>query len=100
MIRVIIGDTERELSSADPQWINEQINRRRADGVSVCVKVLIDGNPVNLALATPNCASSAGGGGRPLNAEEQGVVALWEKLHLNTQEFTGGNLVAFLRQIS
>lgn len=100
MIRVIIGDTERELSNADPHWINEQINRRRADGVPVCVKVLIDGHPVNLALATPTCSSNGGGGGRPLNTEEQDVVALWERLHLNTHEFTGGNLVAFLRQIS
>jgi len=62
--------------------------------------VLIDGNPVNLALATPTCASRGGGGGRPLNTKEQGVAALWEQLHLNTQEFTGGNLVAFLRQVS
>jgi hypothetical protein len=100
MIRVIIGDAERELSSVDPQWVNEQINRRRAAGVPVCVKVLIKGNLVNLALATPGCSSSGGGVGRTLNSEEQGIVALWESLHLNTEGFAGGNLIAFLKQIT
>jgi hypothetical protein len=100
MIRVKIGDSERDLRDATPAWINEQINRRRADGISVCVQVLIDSNPLNLALTTPGCSRIGGGGGRPLNQQESNIVALWERLHLNTQEFTGGNLVAFLKQIS
>lgn len=38
MINVKIGDTERELNSISESWINQQINRRRADGHSVCVR--------------------------------------------------------------
>lgn len=98
MIRVRIGESERELKDATPQWINEQINRRRADGVSFCARVIIDSNPVKLSLSTPGC--SGGGGGRQPNTHEKVILELWEKLHLNTEGFTGGNLVAFLRQVS
>lgn len=100
MIKVKIGESERDRSNADAQWINEQINRRRAEGKSVCVRVTIDSSPVNFMLSTPQCGSSGGGGGRPLNADETKILSYWEKLHLNTDGFTGGNLVAFLRQIS
>lgn len=100
MIRVFIGNSEREINDATPQWINEQINRRRADGVQFCVRVLIDTNPINLALTTPGCSSGGGGGGRQPNSQENELLALWEKFHLKTSDFTGGNLVAFLKQIS
>lgn len=99
MIKVRIGESERELSNATPQWINEQIDRRRKDGVSVCVRVLINTGSMNLALSTPSCGGG-GGGGRPPNPEERQFLSLWEKLHLNTPDFSGGNLVAFLKQIS
>lgn len=99
MIKVKIGDSEKEYPDASPQWINEQIKRRREDGIPVCVQVLIDRSPLDFTLSTPGC-SRGGGGGRPLNAQESSVVALWEKLHLNTLDFSGGNLVAFLKQIS
>lgn len=99
MIKVRIGESERELSDATPQWINEQIDRRRKDGVSVCVRVLINTGSMNLALSTPTCGGG-GGGGRPPNPEEQQFLSLWEKLHLNTLDFSSGNLVAFLKQVS
>lgn len=100
MIRVRIGDSERELRDATPQWVNEQINRRRADGLSVCVQVVIRSGPLDITLVTPTCPGTGGGGGRHLNRHEKDVVSLWKRLHLDTQDFTGGNLVAFLRQIS
>lgn len=99
MIRVQIGENERKLDEASPQWINEQINRRRADGNPVCVRVLIDTGAVNLALATGDCPGG-GGGGRPPNDQEKEILQTWEKLHLNSSDFTGGNLIAFLRQLS
>lgn len=98
MIKVRIGETERELSDATPQWINEQIGRRRKDGVSVCVRVLINTGSLNFALSTPTCGG--GGGGHPPNPQEKQFLSLWEKLHLNTPDFSSGNLVAFLKQIS
>lgn len=99
MVRVQIGENERKLDEASPQWINEQINRRRADGNPICVRVLIDTPSVNLALATADCPGG-GGGSRPPNGQEKEVLDVWEKLHLNSSDFTGGNLIAFLRQLS
>jgi len=99
MIRIRIGNSERELSDISPEWINQQIRKRRADGISVCVQVIINNNTANIVLSTPTC-NSGGGLGRPLNKEEKVLVSIWDKLHLNTQKFSGGNLVAFLKQIS
>lgn len=99
MIKVRIGESERELNDATPQWINEQITRRKNDGVTVCIRVLINTGALNLTLSTPTCGGG-GGGGRPPNSQESEILALWDKLHLSTSEFSGGNLVAFLRQVS
>ncbi len=97
MVSVKIGGTELGLAQADEGWINQQINRRRADGEVVCVRVRIDVPPLNMALATPTCASD--GGGRPPNPDESRILDLWAKHRMNTADFTGGNLVAFLRQL-
>ena len=40
MVRVRIGSTEHELSAVDESWINQQINRRKADGINACVQVI------------------------------------------------------------
>jgi hypothetical protein len=98
MIRVQIGDEERDLASADEQWINQQINRRRADGETVCVRVTINQGGLNMVLATPTCGPGSGGGRRP-NHDEQRVFDLWDKRGLAKGEFTGGNVVAFLKQL-
>jgi hypothetical protein len=51
-----------------------------------------------MILTTPNCASS-GGGGRTPNAQEKRIFDLWDKRSLNKPDFTGGNLIAFLKQL-
>ncbi len=99
MISIKIGNEEQPIESADAQWINQRINQRRAAGQDVCVRVRIQNDRVHLGLATPTCASVGGGGGAPLNAKEQQVVDLWRKRGLSNRDFTGGNLVAFLRQL-
>ena len=53
MIRIRIGEAERELASADENWINEQINRRRAHGQKVCVRVTVHEGDLNMELSTP-----------------------------------------------
>jgi hypothetical protein len=40
MTTVRIGDETRSLADANESWINQQINRRRADGQNVCVAFL------------------------------------------------------------
>jgi hypothetical protein len=98
MITVWIGNTEKELRDVRESWINEQLNRRRRDDSYTCVQVVIDKPPLNMVLSTPNCSSN--GGGRPPNPQEQRIFELWEKFNLNSSGFTGGNLIAFLKQVS
>lgn len=96
-ITVRIGGETRNLEEASESWINQQINRRRAEGQNVCAEVSISTSGLNLRLATPGCGS--GGGGRPPTANERAVLDLWSKLGLLSSDFTGGNLVAFLKQL-
>ena len=99
MIRIRIGEKERELDNADEHWITQQINRRRADGQSVCVRVIIQEGALDMVLSTPNCGTSAGGG-RRARPQEKEVFNLWDQRGLNDAGFTGGSLVAFLKQLS
>ncbi len=97
MIRVRVGGNERALDDISEQWVNEQINRRRADGVPICVEVIFDTPDVRMGLSSPICGS--GGGSRPPNNHERAILDLWEKHHLNTDTFTGGNLIGFLKKL-
>ena len=93
MFRIRIGDMEREIACADESWINQQINRRRADGQVVCVRVNIKKNDLNMGLSTPSCGPT-GGRGRPPNNCEKRVFDLWDQRGLNNVDFTGGQLCA------
>ena len=98
MIEIRIGSSTRNLTSLDENWINEQINRRRAEKQTVCVEVVFRTDDLDMGLSTPAC-QRAGTGSRPPNDYEQAILDLWEKNHLNTSEFTGGNLTAFIKQL-
>ena len=93
-----IESAEVSLEQADESWINQQINRRRADGVTVCVQVRIKDRDVDVVLRTPACGGGTGGTRQP-NAREQRVFDLWNNRGLNQTTFTGGNVVAFLHQV-
>lgn len=100
MVTLTIGSAHREVarrSDIDESWINQQINGRRADGREVCVRIRIQGG-VDLMLASAGCGG-AGGGGRPLSADEQRVVDLWVDRGLAKPDFTGGSVIAFLNQL-
>jgi len=97
MIKIRIGDSEREIKDADPSWVTQQVNRRRRNGVPVCVRIEIDEPPLKLRLSTPECGPSRGG--RPPRPGERRILDLWNKHKLNTDEFTGGNLQAFIAQL-
>ena len=98
VINIRIGNEERKLEDADESWINKQINRRQAAHELVCVRARIEEDGLNLILQTPACSSSGGGGRRP-NPHEREVMDLWEKLGLNQNNFTGGKVIAFLKQL-
>ena len=97
MIKIEIGDAEKDLASADEHWINQQISRRREDGQAVCVKVTIHKGDLNLVVSTPTCGGA--GGGNPLSPKETEVFGLWKQRGLDKADFTVGDLVAFLKQI-
>jgi len=98
MIKIRIEDTERDLDSVDESWINQQINRRQADGLSVCVRITIMEGDLDMILSTPTCRSR-GGGNRPPRPHEKTVLDLWNQRGLNEADFSGGNLIAFLKQL-
>lgn len=98
MIQVQIGDVKRDIKDAGSSWIREQLDRRRREGKSVCVQVFVDKSPLHMRLATADCPHTIGT--RRATAQEQEVFSLWERRRLNSPDFTSGNLIAFLRQIS
>jgi hypothetical protein len=97
MIKIRIGDSEKDLSVADESWINQQINRRREDGQTVCVKVTVHEGGLDIVLSTPTCGSA--GGDRQPTTKEKEVFNLWKERGLDNADFTGGNVVAFLKQL-
>ncbi len=98
LIRVRIGNSERDLSTVDESWINQEINLRRRNKQPVCLRVFIEEDSANMVLSTVDCATPGGAGRRP-NFEEKKIFDLWEKLGLNQPDFHGGNLVTFLKQV-
>lgn len=97
MITIKINQEERQLDAVDAQWINQQINRRRRDGQVVCVRIRVRTDRLQLMLSTPTCGEA--GGGRPPRPEEKRILDLWNELGLNRADFTGGSVVAFLKQL-
>lgn len=98
MSYVKIGSEQRALSDASEQWINEQLRRRKQDGAPICVQVHLKFGAIDVLLATSDCPSGFGGG-RPARPQERDVLDLWAKRGLNDPGFTGGNLIAFLKQV-
>lgn len=98
MVRIWIGGAERELGSVKESWINQQINRRQADGLSVCVRVTVKEGDLDMILSTPTCQAGVSGS-RPPRPRERTVFDLWNQRGLSDTNFTGGNLVAFLKQL-
>lgn len=97
MIRVQIGMSDYDLKNVREDWLNREINGRRNDGIPVCVKVILRKSNVDMVLATPACGG--GEGGRPATPQETAILKIWAHQHLNGNDFTGGNVIAFLKQI-
>ena len=97
---ITIGNQTRPLEDAGGDWITSQINGRRKDGQSVCVRVSISMPGANIPFATCTCASAGGGsGGRPPNARERELIDLWNRHHLGESQFNAGDVVAFVRAV-
>lgn len=99
MSTIKIGNDQRELGEADPQWIAQEIHGRHRDGQAVCVTVRIDEPGATLSLCTPGCRLGGGGGGRAPNAREAAIFELWSKCGLNDGEVEPGEVIRFVRQV-
>lgn len=98
MTTVTIAGEQKDLEGVTERWINETINRAKRQGLPVCVRVEVHENGLGLNLTTPGCQGVAGGGRAPTRAERQ-VIDIWKQQGLNSSDFRGGNLVAFLKQL-
>lgn len=102
MVKIKIGGSEeRDIKDAEPHWINEQISNRRKDKQPVCVKITFinEGSVKDLILLSKDC-QKVGYGTHQMNTQEEKIHGLWKKHRLNESDFSGGNLVAFLKQLS
>lgn len=96
--RVRIGGDERDLSEArDTDWIAHGVNRRLADGLRVCIEVVIHEPSCNVRLSTPGCSSRDGG--RPPTDEEAVFIDLWCRHGLNREDYTVGNVLSFFQEL-
>ena len=101
MVTLTIGSATRELTNArdvDASWIGEQIRNRRAAGQSVCFTISIQEPPIELNLPVGECGGGRSGG-RGLRPQEQPIVDLYRKRHLDEGDVEPGSMVAFLRQV-
>lgn len=55
MSSIKIGNDLQPLD-VSPNWITQQIERRRRDGIAVCVEVRIKEADLDMSLATPGCS--------------------------------------------
>jgi len=97
MSTITIGNIVRNLDEVDEGWLNQQINSRRSEGERLCIEVHIKTAYLDLLLPTRDCPR--GRGGRTPTPQEQEIINLWNRLHLSEAHFTGGNIIAFRRQL-
>ena len=86
------------MSDYSESWITDQVNGRQQSG-PVCVEVRIKTSGLDLHVVTPGCGGGGGGIGRRATANEQEIIDLWTKRGLNEAGFSGGNVIAFLKQL-
>lgn len=100
MISVRINGEERQYSQGIEPWINEQINRRRQSNGMILVEVSINMAPLNMLLRTHRAiTNNASQSFRSPTSAEQRIFGLWGSMGLNDPDFTGGQIIAFLRQL-
>jgi hypothetical protein len=98
VITLSIGSETRtlsdDLSDVDEAWVNRGINQ---PSTPPCVRLRIQVGHLNMSLTSGNCPGGAGGGRAP-SPDEARVSSLWHELRLNSVDFSGGHLIAFLKR--
>lgn len=88
-----------ELNNITESWIHEQIKRRQKDVLSICVRIMIKEEAVDMILESSGCPKYSGPA-RKANPKELKIFNLWDSLHLNKSPINSGSLIAFLKQMS
>ena len=96
MLTVTVGNERRQDDSITEGWIQEQIGRRRADGITPQITIDISSDRANITLSIP---SYPGGGGRRPNELESQIFGLWRGLELDSPTFTANGFVAFIKGV-
>jgi len=100
MITIEINESRQELTDINPSWINEQIRKREADGVAVCVRIYIKEGNTDLVLSCGDCGTNSGGSsGRKPNSDEQIIFDLWNQFGCDEKPINPGKITAFLNQV-
>lgn len=99
MIEIQINGSKISIDENYESWVNQQINNRRKEGQIVCVRVFIKEDHLDLILSSRECPLMGKPKRSPLNNQEKAILDLWNKCKLNTSDFHGGNLIAFLKQV-
>jgi hypothetical protein len=97
MVTIQIGNDSRSLEDADESWMIQQVNNRQREELPFCIRVSIQTSTLQISLTTPGCGP--GTGGRKPRPDEAEVIQLWERQKLTSDDFSGGNLVAFVKQL-
>lgn len=97
MITIHIGNDSRNIEDAEDSWVVQQINNRQRQGLAVCVRVSIRTSTLQIDLTTPGCGP--GTGSRKPRPDESEIIQLWERHKLTSDDFSGGNLLAFIKQL-
>ncbi|WP_020405126.1 hypothetical protein [Hahella ganghwensis] len=85
------------MSEIKPSWIIDQVKKRQRDEVSICLKIHVNRDNVNIVLACGDCPS--GRGGKVLNEDEKNIVKVWEKLGCSGVPINPGKIIAFINRI-
>ena len=99
MVTVEIAGNKRPLEETSERWITQQINRRRKDGVSVCVRVIIQDENVDMVLVSAGCTRGRSARHWTPNRRERRLLNLRRDCGLSKPDFTGGHLVRFLKRL-
>jgi hypothetical protein len=97
VITIHIGNDSRSIEDVNESWIIQQIHNRQREGQAFCVRVSIRTSTLQIDLTTPGCGP--GSGSRKPRPDEAEVIQLWERHKLTSDDFSGGNLLAFIKQL-
>jgi hypothetical protein len=95
---IVVSINGQQRDEIDESWIAQRIEGLRHDGESVCVRVTVKGDGIDLQLSAGNCPT--GQGGRPPTARERAIFDAWSRCGASSNaNFPPGELIQCLKQL-